>query len=66
MKKFNQMESNLICDALYFYVVQLEKDIKDMEESGKRSIFAPGFYTNISNDLKEKVKSMTKKDKFTN
>ena len=51
MKKFNQMESNLICDALYFYVVQLEKDIIDMQEAGKRSIFAPGFYTNVSQEL---------------
>ena len=63
MKKFNQMESNLICDALYFYVVQLEKDIAEMEESGKRSIFAPGFYTMISQELATKVKSMTKRQK---
>ena len=63
MKKFNQMESNLICDALYFYVVQLEKDIIDMEEAGKRSIFAPGFYTMIGSELIDKVKDMTKKQK---
>ena len=66
MKKFNRMESNLIIDALQFYVAQVERDILKMEEDGKRSIFAPGFYTMISKDLKEKVKSMTKKDKFTN
>ena len=66
MKKFNKMESNLIIDALQFYVAQVERDILKMEEDGKRSIFAPGFYTMISKDLKEKVKSMTKKDKFTN
>ena len=65
MKKFNGMESNLIIDALQFYVAQVERDILKMEEDGKRSIFAPGFYTMISKDLKEKVKSMTKKDKFT-
>jgi len=65
MKKFNRMESNLIIDALQFYVAQVERDILKMEEDGKRSIFAPGFYTMISKDLKEKVKSMTKKDKFT-
>ena len=64
MKKFNKMESNLICDALFFYVNQLEKDIVDMEEAGKRSIFAPGFYTRISNELIDKVKTMTKKDKW--
>lgn len=61
MKKFNQMESNLIVDALQFYVAQVERDILQMEKDGKRSIFAPGFYTMISKDLKDKVKSMTKK-----
>ena len=66
MKKFNGMESNLIIDALQFYVAQVEKDILKMEEDGKISIFAPGFYTMISKDLKDKVKSMTKKDKYTN
>ena len=66
MKKFNKMESNLIIDALQFYVAQVERDILKMEEDGKRSIFAPGFYTMISKDLKEKVRSMTKKDKYTN
>ena len=66
MKKFNRMESNLIIDALQFYVAQVERDILKMEEDGKRSIFAPGFYTMISKDLKEKVQSMTKKDKYTN
>ena len=64
MKKFNQMESNLICDALYFYVVQLEKDIAEMEESGKRSIFAPGFYPMIKDELVDKIKKdMTKKQR---
>ena len=63
MKKFNRMESNLIIDALQFYVAQVERDILKMEEDGKRSIFAPGFYTMISKDLKEKVKSMTKKER---
>jgi len=52
MKKFNRMESNLIIDALQFYVAQVERDILKMEEDGKRSIFAPGFYTMISKDLK--------------
>lgn len=63
MKKFNKMESNLIIDALKFYVAQVERDILQMEKDGKMSIFAPGFYTMISKDLKDKVKSMTKKEK---
>ena len=61
MKKFNGMESHLIVDALNYYVAQVERDILEMEKEGKRSIFAPGFYTNISNELKDKVRSMTKK-----
>ena len=61
MKKFNKMESNLIIDALQFYVAQVERDILEMEKDGKRCIFAPGFYTNISKELIDKVKSMTKK-----
>ena len=61
MKKFNGMESNLIIDALQFYVAQVEKDILELEKEGKRSIFAPGFYTNVSKELIDKVKSMTKK-----
>ena len=61
MKEFNEMESNLIIDALQFYVAKVERDILQLEKNGKRSIFAPGFYTTISKDLKDKVKSMTKK-----
>jgi hypothetical protein len=48
MKKFNGMESHLIVEALNYYVTQVEKDILEAEKEGKRSIFAPGFYTNVS------------------
>ena len=51
MKKFNQMESDLITTSLKAYVEELESEIKQMEENGKRSIFAPGFYTTMSNEL---------------
>ena len=62
MKKFNKMESNLICDALNYYVINLEQEIKQMEEDGKYSIFAPGFYTMVSDELIKKIKKdMTKK-----
>jgi hypothetical protein len=62
MKKFNKMESNLIVDSLNYYVANLESEIKQMEENGKHSIFAPGFYTMISDELINKIKKdMTKK-----
>ena len=64
MKKFNKMESNLIVDSLNYYVANLESEIKQMEENGKYSIFAPGFYTMISDELINKIqKDMTKKPK---
>lgn len=64
MKKFNKMESNLIVDSLNYYVANLESEIKQMEENGKYSIFAPGFYTMISDELINKIKKdMTKKPK---
>ena len=62
MKKFNKMESNLIVDSLNYYVANLESEIKQMEENGRPSIFAPGFYTMFANELIDKVKKdMTKK-----
>ncbi len=63
MKKFNKMESDLLIDSLNYYVAELEAQIKEMEEDGKRSIFAPGFYTMISTELIDKVENMTKKQK---
>ncbi len=63
MKKFNQMESDLLVSSLRAYVANLESEIEQMEKDGKRSIFAPGFYTMISNELVDKVRDMTKKPK---
>ncbi len=57
------MESDLLIDSLNYYVAELEAQIKEMEEDGKRSIFAPGFYTMIRDELIDKVKEMTKKQK---
>ncbi len=62
MKKFNQMESDLLVSSLKFYVAHLESEIEQMEKNGKHSIFAPGFYTMISDELINKIKKdMTKK-----
>tara|TARA_R100001594_G_scaffold33921_1_gene62717 strand:+ start:232 stop:432 length:201 start_codon:yes stop_codon:yes gene_type:complete len=64
MKKLNKMESNLIVDSLNYYVANLEKEIKQMEKDGKYSIFAPGFYSMIADELINKIqKDMTKKPK---
>ena len=57
------MESDLLVSSLRTYVANLESEIEQMEKDGKRSIFAPGFYTMISNELVNKVRDMTKKPK---
>ena len=57
------MESDLLVSSLRFYVANLESEIEQMEKGNKRSIFAPGFYTMISNELVDKVRDMTKKQK---
>ena len=58
------MESNLICDALDYYVSHLEAEIKALEENGRTSIFAPGFYPMIKDELAIKIKQdMTKKQR---
>ena len=58
------MESNLICDALDYYVAHLEAEINAIEEGGRTSIFAPGFYQMIKDELVSKIKQdMTKKQR---
>ena len=64
MKKFNKMESNLICDSLDYYVAHLEAEIKALEEKGRPCIFAPGFYPMIKDELVNKIKQdMSKKQR---
>ena len=57
------MECDLLTTSLTAYIEELESEIKQMEENGRRSIFAPGFYTMIGSELVNKVKDMTKKQK---
>jgi hypothetical protein len=66
MKKFNGMESKLICDALDYYVDHLESEIKALEEKGRTSIFAPGFYPMIKDELVDKIKKDMTKKQVTN
>ena len=63
--KFNGFERWFIQTALKETIEQAEKGIKKTEDNpnGKRSVYAPGFFTMIGNELIAKVNSMTlKKD----
>ena len=66
MKKFNGFENHLIQDAIKLYVEKAEDEVQaqiaDLQ-TGKRLLFAPGYFTMIGEELSEKVNNMTlKKD----
>ena len=62
MNKFNGHEAHIISEALDLYVKEINKEI---EKTGRSSIFAPGFYSRFADELIDKIqKDMTKKDKW--
>ena len=58
MKKFNGYERQLIHEALSHHCVNLENEVKEI---GRRSMFAPGFFTMTIKELLDKVDTMTRK-----
>lgn len=61
--KFNEFEEYFINTAIQHAVETAEEDVKEMEKSGKRSLYAPGYFTLIGKELTEKITRMTKKQK---
>ena len=59
--KFNGFEKWLINEALDSHIKQAEAEVLQAEEDGKNSLFAPGYFTMVGKELKEKVISMTLK-----
>ena len=66
MKKFNKMESNLICDSLDYYVAHLEAEIKALKEEAERDAenttlarflrnFESRIYAQLSRQLVEQL-----------
>ena len=64
MKKFNGFENHLLQDAIKLYVEKTEDEVQaqiaDLQ-TGKRLMFAPGYFTMIGEELSEKVNDMTLK-----
>ena len=61
--KFNGCEKWFITTAIRQAVETAEEEIKDNEGTGKRGIFASGYFEMVGNELIGKVQSMTlKKD----
>ena len=64
MKKFNGFENHLLQDAIKLYVEKAEDEVQAQVanlQTGKRLMFAPGYFTMIGEELSEKVNDMTLK-----
>ena len=59
--KFNGFEKWFLTTAIKHAVEEAEAEIKEKEGTGKRGIFATGYFEMIGKELTEKVHNMTLK-----
>ena len=59
--KFNGFEKYFIQTALKQAIEQAEEDLLAIEANGKRSIYAPGYFTLVGNEMINKINDMTLK-----
>ena len=59
--KFNGFENYFITTALRHAIEEAEVDVLATESSGKRSLYAPGYFTSVGNEIIDKVNNMTLK-----
>ena len=59
--KFNGFEKYFIQTALRHAIEEAEEDVKRLVSEGKRSLYAPGYFTMVGNEIIDKVNSMTLK-----
>jgi len=59
--KFNGFEKYFIQTALKQAIEQAEEDVLAIEADGKRSIYAPGYFTLVGNEMINKINDMTLK-----
>ena len=59
--KFNGFENYFITTALKHAIQEAEADVLATESEGKRSLYAPGYFTSVGNEIIDKVNSMTLK-----
>jgi len=59
--KFNGFEKYFIQTALRHAIEEAEENIIELEREGKRSIYAPGYFTMVGYEIIDKVNSMTLK-----
>ena len=61
--KFNGFEKYFIITALKHAIEEAENDIKEMEEDGRRSIYAQGYFRMVGKELIEKFDLRQKQNK---
>jgi hypothetical protein len=66
MTKFTGFESSTIISGLEMYKTALKKEIADSEAAGNRPFMTQGFVEVQVSELIDKIKLMTKKNKFNN
>jgi len=59
-QKFNEFENYLIKEGIYKIQKDLKKEIKDVEDSGKRHIMSQNYVDIIVKDLFKKLETFTK------
>tara|TARA_R100000935_G_C2761916_1_gene133982 strand:+ start:571 stop:774 length:204 start_codon:yes stop_codon:yes gene_type:complete len=59
--KFNGFEKYFIQTALKHAIEEAEKDVLAASKTEKSSIYAPGYFTMVGNEVIDKVNSMTLK-----
>ena len=59
--KFNGFENYFITTALKHAIQEAEADVLATESEGKRSLYAPGYFTSVGNEIIDKVNNMTLK-----
>ena len=59
--KFNGFEKYFIQTALRHAIEEAETDVLATKSEGKRSLYAPGYFTLVGNEIIDKVNSMTLK-----
>ena len=64
MTKFNQFEKYNLVTGLELLRDSYLEEIKSIESKGKNALFTEDYINSVIDELKAKIESYTKKDKF--
>ena len=59
--KFNGFEKYILDEAIKTYVSLIEAEVLEAQNNDRRTIIAPGYYTQVCKDLSHKVNTNTLK-----